>query len=173
MYRQESDYYVFMVEGKTASYVPEFDEAEDEVRKDLLRSKMKSRALEEGREMVKKLKGGSTLAAAAEMVNGEVKVTELFGRSDFVPEAGAGGEEFAGAFRLSAGDFGGPLATAETVWIFEIAEFSAASREDFDEEKAAITDRLRKEKQDLLFESWINDLRVIRSVEVDETLIGT
>jgi peptidyl-prolyl cis-trans isomerase D len=173
MYRQESDYHVFMVEGKTASYVPEFDEAEDEVRKDLLRSKMKNRALEESRGMVKKLKGGSSLAEAAEKVKSEVKATELFGRNDFVPDAGSGGEEFAEAFRLDAGEFGGPVATAGTVWIFEVAEFSAASREDFEEEKAAIADRLRKEKQDLLFESWIRDLRAIRSVKIDETLIGS
>jgi peptidyl-prolyl cis-trans isomerase D len=173
MYRQESDYHVFLVEGKTASYVPEFDEAEDEVRKDLLRSKMKSRALEESREMVKKLKGGSSLAVVAETVKSEVKATELFGRNDFVPDAGAGGEEFAEAFRLDAGEFGGPVAMAGTVWIFEVADFSAASRDDFDVEKAVIADRLRKEKQDLLFESWVRDLRAIRSVEVDKTLIGS
>ncbi len=173
MYRQESDYHVFLVEGKKASYVPEFDEAKDEVREDLLRSKMESKALEESREMVKKLKGGSSLATVAETMKSEVKATELFGRSDFVANAGAGGEEFAEAFRLKAGDFGGPVATTGTVWIFEVSEFSAASREDFEEEKAAIAERLRKEKQDIIFESWIRELRTIRSVEVDETLVGT
>jgi peptidyl-prolyl cis-trans isomerase D len=173
MYRQESDYHVFMIEEKKPSYVPEFEEAEDEVRRDLLLSKMKSRALDESRAMVKKLKGGSSLAAVAETAKSEVKTTELFGRSDFVGDAGAGGEEFAEAFRLKAGDFGGPVATDGTVWIFEVADFSEASREDFEEEKAAISERLRQEKQEVLFESWINDLRTIRSVEVDETLIGT
>jgi hypothetical protein len=47
-----------------------------------------------------------------------------------------------------------------------------ASREGFAAEKDAVTARLRGERQDRLFEAWMDDLRRLRSVKINEELVG-
>jgi hypothetical protein len=56
------------------------------------------------------------------------------------------------------------------VWVYRVEEVNRASDEEFAGEEKDLAARLRKEKQDQLFESWLRQLRELRSVEIDESL---
>jgi len=168
-YRERGDYYVYLVEEKTPSYLPDFEEARGEIREDFIGEKASGKAREEAESLLGRVRGGLSFQEAADSVKVELKETALFGQSGFVPEAAAAGEAFAGAFRLSEGEFGGPLMAGDVVWLFRVAELEAAPEEDYAGVQDNLRTRLRKEKQDLLFESWLRQLREVRSVEIDET----
>lgn len=169
-YREGGDYYVYLVEEKTPSYLPDFEEAREEVNDDIVGEKALGKALEEAEGLLGRVRGGMPFQEAADSVKAGLKETSLFGQSGFVPEAAAAGETFAGAFRLSEGEFGGPLTVGDVVFLFKVEEVDAAPEEDFAAVKDDLGTRLRKEKQDLLFESWLRRLREVRSVEIDEAL---
>jgi peptidyl-prolyl cis-trans isomerase D len=173
IFRHEGDYYLFRVEEKVISYLPEFQEAEGEARSDVISQKAREEALKEAESMLGKLRGGASLASVAGAVKAETKETSLFGQAGFVVEAGGQGEKFAGAFGKSEGDFGGPVFAGEKVWIFQVKTVVPASAEDFEQEKADRAGRLREAKKESVFQSWIENLRSIRTVTIDESLLGT
>ena len=47
-----------------------------------------------------------------------------------------------------------------------------ATREAFLAEKDAVIARLRSAKRDQFFESWMEDLRRVRAVKINEALVG-
>jgi len=47
-----------------------------------------------------------------------------------------------------------------------------ATREAFAAEKEAVTARLRSARKDRLFEAWLEDLRRLRSVKINDALVG-
>lgn len=173
IFRQESDYYIFRVEEKVVSYLPEFGEAEDAVRSDVISRKARDEAMKEAESMLGKLRGGASLASVAGTVKAETKETALFGQAGFVVEAGGQGEKFAGAFGKSEGDFGGPVLAGEKVWLFQVKTVEPASAEAFEAEKEERIGRLREAKRESVFQSWIENLRSIRTVTIDESLLGT
>lgn len=172
IFRQDSDYYIFRVEEKVVSYLPDFEEAEDEARSDVISRKAREEAMKEAKNMLGKLRGGASLASVAGAVKAETKETAPFGRSGFVVEAGGQGEKFAGAFGKSQGEYGGPVVAGETVWLFMVKTVEPASAEDFEAEKEERIERLRVAKQESVFQSWIENLRSIRTVTIDESLLG-
>jgi hypothetical protein len=123
--------------------------------------------------MLGKLRGGAEMKSVASMLKAEVQETGFFGRAGFVLEAGDQGEKFAEAFRAGEGRYGGPVSAGGKVWIFQVKEMQPASEEEFAEVREERTVKLDREKKDRVFESWLENLRAIRSVEIDETLLGT
>ncbi|MFC1657253.1 SurA N-terminal domain-containing protein [Candidatus Moduliflexota bacterium] len=170
IYRQGGDYYIYFVEERTASFVPDFEEAEGEARDDLIAERAGAKALEEGTALLGRVRGGTSLEDAASSVKAEIRETALFGQSGLVPEAGVSGALFADAFSLPVGGFGGPLSAGENVLIYQVKELETPSDEDYAAERKELAKRLRTEKQNLLFESWLRRLRELRSVEIDESM---
>lgn len=173
IYRQERDYYVFRIAKKTLSYIPGFEEAEGEVREKVIGEKAEEKARKEAQSMIGKLRGGAEMKSVASMVKGEVLETGFFGRAGFVLEAGVQGETFAEAFRAGEGRYGGPVSAGGKVWIFQVKEMQPASEEEFAQVREERAAKLGRDKKDRIFESWLENLRGIRSVEIDETLLGT
>jgi parvulin-like peptidyl-prolyl isomerase len=130
----------------------------------LIHEKAEEHALAEARRLLGELKKGEAFSLAKETVP--------FGRSDFVPESGVVGEFFEEAYDLSPGEFGGPLSAGETLWLYQLLERAEAPREEFNPEKKKIVSRLRDAKEKLLFQSWLDDLRKVRSVWYNEVLVG-
>ncbi len=172
IYRQEGNYYIFKVEKKTPAYVPGFDEAAEEVREEILGEKALKKAREEAANLLEKIRSGTSFNEAAGMVKGKVTSTELFSRSGVVPAAGASGELFDQAFGLQEGQYGGPASTGRKVWVYQVVEVRPALREDFEAEKSALLQTLREEKREMAFQSWLEHLRGLRSIQVDEGLLG-
>jgi hypothetical protein len=119
------------------------------------------------------LRRGETSQSIAAKARGEVRATALFTQSEFVAEAGVKGELFQGAFSLAIGSFGGPVAAPDgRVILYRVDGKLPATQEAFLAEKGTVIAKLRTAKRDQYFESWMEDLRRVRAVKINEALVG-
>jgi parvulin-like peptidyl-prolyl isomerase len=171
--RQGDDYWVYKLVSKRASAVPSFEEARAEVERDLLLGQARDQLLADARQWLAQLRGGEKPDALAARLKGQSRTTALFTQRDFVSEAGMKGELFQEAFGLEPGACGGPVAAPDgRVVLYRVDARVPATREAFATEKDAVTARLRSARKDRLFEAWLEDLRRLRSVRINDALVG-
>ena len=171
--RQGDDYWVYKMLAKRPAAVPSFEEARADVERDLLEEQSRNRSLGEGRLRLEELRRGEQLQAVAAKGKGELRETAYFTQRDFVAEAGIKGELLQQAFSLGVGSFGGPVAAPDgRVILFRVEGKLPATREAFLAEKDAVIARLRSAKRDQFFEAWLEDLRRVRAVKINEALVG-
>jgi len=171
--RQGDDYWVYKVLAKRPAAVPSFEEARADVERDLLTEKARDRSLGEGRLRLEDLRRGEQPQSIASRAKGEVRETAFFTQRDFVAEAGSKGELFQGAFSLGIGSFGGPVVAPDgRVILYRVDGRLPVTRESFLVEKDAVIARLRSAKRDQYFESWMEDLRRVRAVKINDALVG-
>ena len=171
--RQGDDYWVYKMLAKRPAAVPSFEEARADVERDLLGEQSRDRSLGEGRLRLEDLRRGEQLQSIAAKGKGQVRETAFFTQGDFVAEAGIKGELFQGAFSLGVGSFGGPVVAPDgRVILYRVDGKLPATREEFLAEKDAVIARLRNAKRDQFFESWLEDLRRVHAVKINEALVG-
>jgi peptidyl-prolyl cis-trans isomerase D len=171
--RQGDDYWVYKALAKRPAAVPSFEEARADVERNLLAELSRDRSLGEGRLRLEDLRRGEQLQGVAARAKGEVRETAFFTQRDFVAEAGVKGELLQEAFSLGVGSFGGPAVAADgKVILFRVDAKLPATREAFLAEKDAVVARLRSAKREQYFESWMEDLRRVRAVKINEALVG-
>jgi len=171
--RQGDDYWVYKVLAKRPAAVPTFEEARADVERVLQGEQSGERSLGEGRLRLEDLRRGEQLQAVAARGKGEVRETAFFTQRDFVAEAGIKGELLQAAFSLGIGTFGGPVVAPDgRVLLYRVEAKLPVAREAFLPEKDAVMARLRSAKRDQFFESWIEDLRRVRAVKINEALVG-
>jgi glucose-6-phosphate isomerase len=86
-------------------------------------------------------------------------------------QAGVEGDRFAAAFELAEGDAGGPVTGEGAAWIYRVTEFEKAPADAFEEEKQELVARLETQKRETLFNSWLEDLKAKRSIQIEESLL--
>lgn len=173
MQRQGEDYWAYKVLEKQASAVPSFEEARPQVERELLAARARVRDLAQGRLLLGDLRRGESPGALAARAKGQVKETAFFTQRSFVAEAGVSGDLFQEAFDAAPGSFGGPTATPDgRIVIFRVDAKLAAAREGFETEKDEIVTRLRSAKKDQFFDAWLEDLRRVRAVKINQALVG-
>ncbi len=171
--RQGDDYWVYRMLAKRPAAVPTFEEARADVERELLGTQSRERSLGEGRLRLEDLRRGESPQSIAGKAKGEIRESAYFTQRDFVAEAGVKGELLQGAFALGIGSFGGPVATPEgRIILYRVDGKLPATREAFVPEKEALVTRLRSAKRDQYFESWLEDLRRVRAVKINEALVG-
>ena len=171
--RVGDDYWVYKVLVKRPAAVPSFEEARADVERDLLAEKARERSIGESRLRLEDLRRGEQLQGIAARTKGEVRETALFTQRDFVSAAGIKGELFQGAFSLQIGSFGGPVVTPDgRVILYRVDGKIPVTQESFLAEKDALIARLRSTKRDQYLESWLEDLRRVRAVKVNDALVG-
>jgi peptidyl-prolyl cis-trans isomerase D len=171
--RQGDDYWVYKMMTKRPSSVPSFEEARADVERDLLAAQALERSLNEGRLRLADLKRGEDPKSLAARSKGELRETAFFTQRDFVAEAGIKGELLQGAFSLEIGAFGGPVAAPDgRVILYRVDGRLPATREAFLADKDAVATKLRSAKRDQYFESWMEDLRRVRAVKINDALVG-
>jgi peptidyl-prolyl cis-trans isomerase D len=171
--RQGDDYWVYKVVAKRSAAVPAFEEARADVERELQLEQARTRALGEGRVRLEELRRGESLQSVAAKARAEVKETAYFTQRDFVAEAGIKAELLQGAFAQGIGSFGGPVAAPDgRVVLYRVEGKLPAAPEAFVAEKGAVIARLRSAKRDQYFEAWMEDLRRLRAVKINEALVG-
>lgn len=171
--RQGDDYWVYKLLAKRPAAVPSFEEARADVERDLLAEQSRARALGEGTVRLEELRRGEKLQNVAARAKVEVRETAFFTLRDFVAAAGIKGEFFQKAFSLEIGSYGGPVAAPDgRVILYRIDGKLPVTREAFLAEKDALVARLRTAKRDQYFESWLEELRRVSAVKINEALVG-
>ncbi len=171
--RQGDDYWVYKALAKRPAAVPTFEEARADVERDLLTEQSRGRSLGEGRLRLEDLRRGEQPSVIAARFRGEARETALFTQRDFVSEGAVKGELLQEAFSVAAGSYGGPVVAPDgRVIIYRVDGKIPVTREAFRAEKDTVVARLRSAKKDQFFESWLEDLRRVRAVKINEALVG-
>ena len=117
--------------------------------------------------------GASSSQSIAARGKGEVRETAFFTQRDFVAEAGIKGELLQGAFAWASARSAGrsPPRTAGSSSTGSTAGFRRRARRSSPRRTPSST-RLRSAKRDQFFEAWMEDLRRVRAVKINEALVG-
>ena len=140
------------------------EDAREEIRTRLLRSKKVETLLPAARTMAARAAATSLEAAATEQKL-EVNRTGLFNRIDFVPGIGQGNEAVGAAFALSVGAVSAPVATEDAVFVIRVDRRINASREKWEAQKQVQRTLLTRSLRDERVRAYMEDLRASAEIE--------
>ena len=131
------------------------DEVEIEVEEALRLELQQTAATERLEALVTEIRGGLTMAAAAESVDLELQDSGDFGRDGFISGLGRQTELSEAVFELSAGDVGGPLTTDSGSVVFHVLQRTEWDPVAFETRKQEFRARLIQERTNTLLVSII------------------
>lgn len=165
----EAFYMLELVERTEASTLP-LAQATPTIRSGLLRQKKLDRARAIARDAVDRLRDGATLAQVATANGLEVGEAGPFTRFEFVPGLGQASAAVGTAFGLEPGQTSGVVEANDNLFIIELVEREAASREAWEEQKALqrsrVTAALRQERVARFIDALKQDADIVDNREV-------
>ena len=157
-------YYIARLDSLAAGGPLSLEDAREEIRTRLLRTKKVETLLPAARALAARAAAGSLETAAAEQKM-EVNQTGLFNRIDFVPGIGQGNEAVGAAFALSVGAVSAPVATEDAVFVMRIDRRVNASREKWESQKQVQRTLLTRSLREERVRSYLEDLRASAKIE--------
>jgi parvulin-like peptidyl-prolyl isomerase len=155
---KDSGYYLIELVEKKASYVPQFKEIENEVRKHYIFFEKNRLAAEEARLILEKAKAGEPLDKVARAKGFGVDETGFFQPGDSIPKIGVNQGDAETLYQLSAANPypANPLFVNGTYIVFKLKGTSKVESKDFEEKKAAYERMLLNVKQEEAMRSWLD-----------------
>ncbi len=157
-------YFIARLDSLAAGGPLSLDDAREEIRLRLLRTKKVETLLPAARTLATRAAATSLEAAAAEQKM-EVSQTGLFNRIDFVPGIGQGNEAVGAAFALSVGAVSAPVATEDAVFVLRIDRRVNASREKWEAQKQVQRTLLTRSLREERVRAYLEDLRASADIE--------
>lgn len=124
----------------------EFGEVRGRVREDLVKARSEQSATDRAAEVAAAVKKRGGFRGAAARWGLRPKTSELFKRSDFIPDVGTAGVLGADLFRKEVGAIVGPVNVRGSHVVFRIVEQKRADSIDFETERDALLSRIRDAK---------------------------
>lgn len=140
-----------VLESRTAT----LDEVDVEVAQALRLELQQTAASETLEALVEQIRGGLTMAAAAESMDLELQDSGDFGRDGFISGLGRQTELTYAVFDLSVGDVGGPFTTDGGSVVFQVVERTEWDPAAFETRKREFRERLIQERTNSLLVSII------------------
>jgi peptidyl-prolyl cis-trans isomerase D len=135
--RTDRGYVVLSLKGVQPAHQGTLGEVRDRVVTDLKHEQSVALAKSKADELVRRVKGGEQLDAAAKALGLEPKTSEL----------GA-------AFNLKQGDIGVPLNLGQNWFVYRIAEKVEANPANFEAQKKQLTEEVLRSKRDLAYKAF-------------------
>ena len=157
-------YYIARLDSIQTGGQLSLDDAREEIRVRLLRTKKVETLLPAARALAARAAATSLETAAAEQKL-EVSRTGLFNRIDFVPGIGQGNEAVGAAFALTAGAVSAPVTTEDAVFVMRIDRRINASREKWESQKQVQRTLLTRSLREERVRSYLEDLRASAKIE--------
>jgi peptidyl-prolyl cis-trans isomerase D len=168
----ENGYYIFKVQEKKDSYIPEFEEVEAEVRVDLSRQMAMARAKEAAADFIQSAQEKSWDEAAAE-VDRESRTTGSFTRGEPVPDIGSAPQLTETAFALEPGQVAEtPYGADQGFYAYRLDGFNPASPVEFKDQKKQIMDMIERQKAQLYVAGWLDEVRQKADITVEQKLFN-
>lgn len=164
----EASYLVKVVERKPA-YTPDLSEIDAKVTAEITLEKNKALTSQKITELEKSLAESKDLEKLAKDLGQEIKHTPLFSMEDSIPGIGNNAELKNGAFKLKVGETG-KASARNKYYLFKLVDSKPAG-DPTEDQKNKIQSRLKKEKGDVAFQSWLKELRAKANVMIDKTLL--
>ncbi|MDJ0987191.1 MAG: SurA N-terminal domain-containing protein [Desulfobacterales bacterium] len=154
-------YYLIEALEKRPAQIPELNDVEAEVKKDLIKEKKDAEALRQAQSILTELENDTTLTAAADKLNLKAQTTGLFKRNDSIPGIGYESEIAGAAFKLSDSDafHKEPIKGQKGVYVIKFKDRKEPSLEGFEKEKSDIKARLLQQKSFKAVETWLNRIK--------------
>lgn len=160
VFENQQAFYSLELVATRPERVMSLEEAESSIRQTLLRRKKIERAVEEGRELVRALDEGLSLAQVATDRGLQIQEAGPFTRTDFVPGLGRQNAAIGAAFGLAEpGEHTDVVETASNVYVLELVQRTEPDRSAWEAQKA--TQRLQAVAQieQARLQEWLDALR--------------
>ncbi|GAB4352607.1 MAG: peptidylprolyl isomerase [Candidatus Abyssubacteria bacterium] len=163
-------FYVFRVAERKPERIPELSEVETQVRSALRTAKALDVAKAKAEELVAKANGSGL---AFDKLEGapEPKQVEPFTRRGRPAELPYLEGMVESAFELEPGKAAGPFASLNSVYVIRLQEKIAADPAEYETQKESIRDRLLMQRQEQVFQDYIENLKQKYEVKIDEELM--
>ena len=146
-------YLVLSVKQILPAHQGTLDEVRDKLVADLKQEKASTEARSKADELVKRVKAGEKLDAAAKALGLDAKTSDEFARGGSISNV-ASGKQLAAAFQLKPGDVGSPLNLGANWLVYKVVDKQEPNPADFEKQKKEITDAVLQNKRSLAFEAF-------------------
>ncbi len=175
-YSTPEAFFVFEIAERLSQNLPTYDELAEEAEasdKDhpaqvaLIYERQKDRASGLAAEVAALAASGATLDEAAVRYEHQVKSTDLFSRTDYVPAIGRVNGFIGASFGLTPGQTSGVVTIENPTryYVIRVEEKVAASQQLFAEERDKLRMQLEQNKRMELFGAWLEGLRNRADIE--------
>ena len=156
--RTDQGIVVTSVKDIQPSHPATLNEVHDRVATDFRHGKAVELAKSRAEELAKRAKGGENFNTAAKSLGFDVKTSDPVSRTGSIPEMGSS-KQFPGAFTMTVGELGDPLALGVNWAVYRVAEHDAVSQDDYDKQKAKIEDQVLQRKRQTAYELFRTALK--------------
>jgi len=164
------NYYILQKTDELPSEIPGLAAVESQVKSDLIGKMQIEQAKEKAEELLASLKGSGDMAAAAAAFGIETQSSGFFKRSESIPGIGYETEMIQTAFSLSSDNN-----IAEKVfqgvggyYVFQLKERKLPDTAELDTQKNAIKAQLISQKQQTIFQKWLDKVRSESEIIIEE-----
>ena len=151
--RTDRGYVVLSVKEAFPAHQGTVEEVRDRVIADLKKEQSVQQAKSKADELVKRVKAGEKLDAAAKALGLEAKTSDSISRDGTIPGVGSG-KLLGAAFNLKQAELGSPLSLGQNWLVYRLAEKVEADPANFEAQKKQLTDELLQSKRDVAFEAF-------------------
>lgn len=166
----DGNYYIMQKTGDIPSEIPELADVIDRVESDLIVQMQDEQAQREAEEFLSAVKASGSMESASKASGLEMENSGLFKRSSSIPGIGYESEIIQAAFLLSDEN-----KIADQVfkgsggyYVIELKAREAPTTEALDDQKDTIKTQLMSQKQQIVFDDWLNKLKAESEIIVEE-----
>lgn len=166
-----NDYYIIQKLDRKPAVIPEFESVENEVKEDWIQKQKDKKAFEKAESFLEALKSGETMKALATGYdNMKPLITEFFQRNQSIPGIGSEWEIVRTSFGLSSEHKypDNPVKGKDGYYVFALEDKKFPPSEDFEKEKKNILRRLTAQKEAIIFQEWVSEVRSRSEIEIEK-----
>jgi peptidyl-prolyl cis-trans isomerase D len=169
----ENEYYILQVIEKIPEKIPELEKVKEKVRVDLIQEKQKAKARKDADTYLAALKSGKSMSTASRDFNVTPTTTGFFKRNDSIPKIGFEREVSKAAFQLSPKQKlpEKPVKGSKGYYVFQFKDRKTPGIEEFNMEKASITQRLLQQKKAKTFDAFLAQKRSKSEITIKEEFL--
>lgn len=158
LYDSDGEYFVARLDSLTQGGIPKFDDAKDDIRRQLI-SRRKAESLLPKAEAFAKAAAAGSLESAAAAAGLSVTKSEMFTRPQFVAGLGRFNAAVGAAFSLPIGQVSAPIVTDQGVFVERVDRRIEASKATWEAQKATQRREAISSIQQLRVRTFLNEIR--------------
>ena len=160
------------VTGTREPYIPMFDDVEDSVRDDLIRTRATALSRERATAIAATLRSAQDFSAAATAQGFQAVETELIARGTPLPDVGVSPEVDAAVFNLAVGDVSEPITTDDATVIARVVERDDITPDELLLGRDAFREQLLGERRNRFFAAYITKAKERMRIELNQDVIA-
>ena len=173
VYETRAGYHMLELLGRTPPGVQPLEEVRPAIERQLRLEKKKARAREIAESIVREVRDGSTLAAAARERGLDLRVTPTFTRFDFVPDLGQANAAIGTAFGLPESRVSDVVEANDRLYLLHVVDRIPASREQWESQKESQRATMILQRRQRQAELYFRELRAKADIEDNRQALFT